>query len=151
MTYDSRVDTLQHSQRVGELLAQVVKDLLDRSTCHDRSKTLPPEVSIFDEYTPKLKTLTYGSSEYKACLGAMGEGLRHHYAHNRHHPERFANGVAGMTLVDVVEMLTDWKAATERGKDGDLGKSLEIQRERFGLEPQLAAILENTAAHFGWL
>lgn len=150
-TYDSRADTLLHSQRVGELLGAVMSELLSRASCHDRSKTEPPEVGIFDEFTPKLKDLTYGSDEYKACLSAMGDGLRHHYAANRHHPEHFAGGVADMTLIDVVEMLADWKAATERVKDGDLTRSLGIQRERFGLSDQLAAILENTAAAMGWL
>jgi hypothetical protein len=56
-----------------------------------------------------------------------------------------------MTLVDVIEMLADWKAATERHEDGDLAKSLEIQRERFGLSDQLVAILRNTAEQFRWI
>ncbi len=143
-SYDSRSDTFMHSQRVGELMVQIVKELLDRSTCHDRSKTQPPEVEVFDEFTPKLKGSTYGSGEYKGFLTAMGEGLRHHYAANRHHPEHFAGGVNDMTLVDLVEMLADWKAATERHDDGSLARSLDINRERFGLSDQLAGILENT-------
>jgi hypothetical protein len=105
----------------------------------------------FDEFTPKLKTSTYGSDEYKAFLADMGDGLKHHYEANRHHPEHFSNGADDMTLADLIEMLADWKAATERHDDGDLAKSLEIQRERFGLSDQLAAILRNTAEHFGWL
>jgi hypothetical protein len=133
-------------------MVQVVKETLDRSTCHDRSKTETPEVEVFDEFTPKLKRSTYGSAEYKGFLEAMGEGLKHHYAVNCHHPEFFGeDGVNGMTLVDLIEMLADWKAATERHDDGDLAKSLEIQRERFGLSDQLVAILRNTAEHFGWL
>jgi uncharacterized protein DUF5662 len=151
VTYDSRRETLVHSQRVGELMVAVVKELLDRSTCHDRSKTEPPEVDVFDEFTPKLKDSTYGSDEYKGYLDAMGEGLAHHYASNRHHPEHFENGVNGMTLVDLVEMLADWKAATERHADGDLAKSLDIQHDRFGLSDQLSQILRNTAEEFGWL
>lgn len=149
--YDSRPDTLAHSQRVGELMVQMIKEVLDRSTCHDRSKTEPPEVDVFDEFTPKLKTSTYGSDEYKGFLASMGEGLEHHYASNRHHPEHFANGVNDMTLVDLIEMLADWKAATERHTDGDLAKSLNIQQGRFGLSDQLLEILWNTAVHFGWL
>ncbi|HEV2175258.1 MAG TPA: DUF5662 family protein [Nitrospira sp.] len=151
MTYDSRADTLLHSQRVGELIVAVVTGLLARSHCHDRSKTEPPEVEVFNELTPKLKDLVYGTDEYRNCLLAMGEGLRHHYASNRHHPEHFADGVSGMTLIDVVEMLADWKAATERVKDGDLRKSLAIQAGRFGLSDQLYAILENTALALDWL
>jgi hypothetical protein len=149
--YDSRPDNLAHSQRVGELMIQIAKEVLDRSTCHDRSKTLPPEVEVFDEFTPKLKNTTYGSDEYRGYLRAMGEGLKHHYAVNRHHPEHFADGVNDMTLADLVEMLADWKAATERHDDGSLARSLEIQRERFGLSDQLVRILGNTAEWFGWL
>lgn len=149
--YDSRAETLIHSQRVGEFIAQVIGELLRRATRHDRSKVEPPEVAVFDEFTPKLKDLTYGSDEYRACLAAMGEGLAHHYANNRHHPEHFPNGVDGMNLIDVVEMLADWRAATERQLDGSLLVSLPIQTERFGLSPQLAAILTNTARDLGWL
>lgn len=149
--YDSTPDTLRHAVRVGELMVQAIAELSHRSVSHDRSKTEAPERDVFDEYTPKLKRSTYGSDEYKGFLAAMGEGLAHHYAHNRHHPEHFPNGVAGMTLVDLIEMLADWKAATERHDDGSLDRSLTIQNERFGIDPQLATILRNTADWFGWL
>ena len=151
MTYDSRADTLFHSQRVGELMIQMIKEALDRSVCHDRSKTEPPEVEVFDEFTPRLATTPYGSDGYKAQLAAMRPALEHHYAVNRHHPEYFADGVDDMTLVDLIEMLADWKAATERTRNGDLSRSLMVNQERFGLTDQLRGILWNTAKHFGWL
>lgn len=149
--YDSTADTLKHSQRVGDLLLDVVLELQDRSVSHDRSKTQPPELEVFNEFTPKLKHSTYGSDEYKGFLAAMGDGMAHHYAVNRHHPEHFKDGIDGMTLVDLAEMLADWKAATERHDDGDLARSLVIQAERFGIGDQLGQILSNTARHFGWL
>lgn len=149
--YDSTADTLKHSLRVGELMGQPIRELVDRSVHHDLSKTQDPELEIFNEFTPKLKTSTYGSEEYKGFLVAMGEGLRHHYEANRHHPEHFTSGVNGMTLVDLIEMLADWKAATERHADGSMVDSLRIQKERFGISDQLSAILWNTARHFGWV
>jgi Family of unknown function (DUF5662) len=151
MAYDSRADTLAHSQRVGELMVQLVKEMLDRSTCHDRSKTEPPELDVFNEFTPKLKHSTYGSDEYKGYLESMGAGLQHHYESNRHHPEHHVGGINGMTLVDLVEMLADWKAATERMADGDLNRSLVIQQERFKISDQLLTVLWNTANEYGWL
>lgn len=151
MTYDSTADTLRHARRVCELMGEAIKELVDRSISHDLSKTEDPERATFDEYTPKLKDSTYGSDEYKGFLAAMGEGLAHHYANNRHHPEHFPDGIDGMTLVDLLEMLADWKAATERHTDGDLARSLNIQRERFGISEQLWRILWNTAQHFVWL
>jgi hypothetical protein len=148
---DSTSDTLRHSLRVAELMGEPIKELLDRSVRHDLSKTREPERAVYDEYVPQLRAATYGSAEYQALVDAMGEGLRHHYAHNRHHPEYFADGVNGMTLVDLLEMLADWKAATERSPRGDLADSLPVNCARFGVAPQLMEILTNTARHFGWL
>jgi hypothetical protein len=149
--YDSTADTLKHALRVGELMGQPIRELVDRSVRHDRSKTEDPELSVFNQFTPKLRESTYGSDEYKGFLTAMGAGLEHHYAVNRHHPEHFEDGISGMTLVDLLEMLADWRAASERHADGSLVKSLPIQKQRFGISDQLAEILWNTARHFRWL
>lgn len=337
-TYDSTGETLKHSLRVGRLMGATIKELVDRSVSHDLSKTQPPELEIFNKYTPMLTQTTYGSDEYNANLAAMRPALEHHYAVNRHHPEHGEWGLTwqpikgyegyyeisnygdvrsvtrvvsrggptgdlvkpgkfrrahvtpkgylrlalvrdgsqrnhlvhrlvadafipnpdnkpevnhrngdkrdnrasnlewattsenqvhayntglkepavkyvvhcpeldlttmgtqameravrergyprvtaagiwaamdrggnhsdltfegtllaehrrdrlnGMTLVDLIEMLADWKAATERHTDGSLRASLDIQRERFGISEQLERILRNTAEHFGWL
>ncbi len=149
--YDSRPDTEAHARRVAQLMVGLIAEMAQRAAVHDWSKTQDPELATFNEYTPKLKNSTYGSDEYKGFLEGMGEGLAHHYAHNRHHPEHFENGVGDMTLVDVMEMLCDWKAATERHADGSLRKSLLIQQERFGFETQLAQVLWNTADQYGWI
>jgi hypothetical protein len=37
-------------------MVQVVKEALDRSTRHDRSKTEPPEVQVFGELSIQLAT-----------------------------------------------------------------------------------------------
>lgn len=149
--YDSTAETLQHAARVGELMVETIKELMDRSVRHDRSKTEEPELTVFNEYTPRLRNSTYGSDEYKSFLAGMKKGLDHHYANNAHHPEHHPEGIAGMTLVDLIEMLADWRAATERHADGSLDKSLAIQKERFGISDQLDQILWNTARHFRWL
>jgi hypothetical protein len=151
MTYDSTLETLKHSRRVDELMLDVIAALQQRVTKHDLSKMEPPEIYVFNEFTPKLADSTYGSDEYNAYLKDMGPGLAHHYANNRHHPEAFDNGINGMTLIDIVEMFCDWKAATERHDNGDLARSLVIQKERFAMSDQLIDILRNTAVEAGWL
>jgi len=129
----------------------LISDLKIRAQVHDASKLQPFEKSFFDEFTPRLKALTYGSPEYVACLAAMKPGLEHHYQNNRHHPEHHADGIRGMTLLDLVEMLCDWKAATERHADGSLAKSLVHNRGRFAYSSELQQIFENTAREFGWI
>ena len=63
--------TLKHIKRVGQLLSQVIGKLLEHAFAHDASKLEEPELSIFTEFTPKLKDSTYGSEEYKIFLTDM--------------------------------------------------------------------------------
>ena len=150
-TYDSRPDTLTHIARVQELLDEIITNLMRRASDHDLSKLSEPEKSMFDEFTPKLRDTTYGSEEYERYRTMMGEALKHHYAHNRHHPEHFEHGIREMNLLDVIEMLADWKAATERHADGDLGRSIEQNAERFGYGAEITSLLTITARDLGWL
>jgi len=141
VTYDSRPDTLAHIRRVQELLADVQANLLRRAIAHDMSKLESPEVEVFDRETSNLRAMIYGSDEYKASLV---QGLQHHYANNSHHPEHYPNGIRGMSLLDLIEMLVDWKAATERHADGDLLRSIEQNQERFGYTDELKDIFLRT-------
>lgn len=137
--------TFRHIERVRNLLNNCITELLKRGELHDQSKLEPPEVELFTEHTSRLADLTYGSPEYQQALDDLGPALEHHYANNRHHPQHHKNGVNDMNLLDIVEMLCDWKAASERHNDGNIRKSIEHNADRFGLSPQLVRILENTA------
>jgi len=144
MKYDSANDTLDHIKRVADLIHRLCTSLVIRGSQHDISKLHPPEKDVFDRYTPLLKDTTYGSKEYKAYLDGMQSALKNHYATNSHHPEHYENGIDDMDLLDLVEMFCDWKAASERHGNGDIIRSIELNKERFGMSDQLAKILENT-------
>lgn len=147
---DSTQDTLDHIGKVQARLQEVVSALRRRGYAHDASKLEEPEKSGFDVLTFKLATLVYGSDEYRAALAEGKPTVEHHYAHNSHHPEFWPDGIAGMSLLDLVEMLCDWKAASERTRQGSIAQSLAHNKERFGIDDQLASILENTVRELGW-
>jgi uncharacterized protein DUF5662 len=142
---DERFKTLRHIETVRNHLNACVRELLARAELHDQSKLQDPERAMFDEYTPLLRASTYGSEEYQGFLKGMSAALAHHYEKNRHHPEHFQNGVQGMTLIDALEMLCDWKSSTLRHADGDIFKSIEINQKRFGYSDELKRLLVNTA------
>lgn len=150
MSEDSRPATWEHIHKVQELLFGFIRELLTRAQGHDLSKLESPEVEVFNEHTNRLKDLTYDSPEYKKSLKVLEDTLAHHYAKNEHHPEHFTNGVDDMTLVDLIEMLCDWKAATLRQHDGNIRKSLMANKIRFHLSDQLERIMKNTIERFGW-
>lgn len=134
MKGSSRESTLEHKQMVCSILNDLVVEIMKRGIVHDNSKLEDPEVSLFDAFTPKLASCVYGSKEYQGFLEGLKPALEHHYAHYRHHPEHFKNGCADMNIVDIIEMLVDWKAATLRHNDGNILKSLEFNRTRFKLD-----------------
>lgn len=157
--YDSRPDTWEHISQVQALLMLAAHDLHMRGLVHDWSKLLPPEVEVFDEYTPRLAGTPYDprpGSAYQLNLAAMKPALDHHYAVHDHHPEHFgeprtlglgegvarcpecnqpvdpAGGVFDMTALQIVEMCADWIAASRRHPDGDVVRDLPKNADRFG-------------------
>lgn len=149
VVYDSWRDTLDHIQNVRSKISGVIIHLLHRSEVHDLSKLESPEKEYYDKYSPMLRTTEYGSKEYKEFLKEMQVGIDHHYNHNSHHPEYYVDGINGMNLIDLIEMICDWKAAGERHKDKptDILKSIEMNAERFHIDDQLKQILLNTATY----
>lgn len=143
-------ETLEHVRRVAELMLDAIENLQRRAVRHDDSKFSVEEFESFAQETPGLKKLVYGSDEYRAALRRIKPAINHHQSNNRHHPEYHENGFADMNLLDLIEMLADWRAATERHETGDLRKSIEINAERFGYGEDMKRRLYLTAASLGW-
>jgi hypothetical protein len=174
--FKTMCETHQHKLTVTSFINKIVSKLMSRALSHDNSKLEEYEVDIFTEFTPKLANCTYGSDEYKELLKEMKPALDHHYSVNRHHPEYFkkyiCNGcfkefkimpdkcdcgysqfqeesdISQMDLVDLIEMICDWKAASMRHNDGNVLRSIEINQSRFGYGDELKSILINTVNNY---
>lgn len=148
--YDSTNETLAHIKNVQSNLDTAICNLNKRSLGHDLSKLGNEEKPYFDKFTPRLKTMAYNSDEYKATMNEMRPAINHHYKNNSHHPEFYENGIKGMSLLDLVEMICDWQAAGKRNPGGNILKSIEINQQRFGYSDELKMILINTAKELGY-
>ena len=142
---ECKKENLKHIEKVRQYINFFIDKLKERGDLHDLSKNSDEELPIFAANTEILSTLEFGSEEYKKQLENMAPALKHHYNVNRHHPQHFKNGIEGMNLIDLLEMIADWQASSERTKNGDLLSSIEINAERFNISPQLKQILINTA------
>jgi hypothetical protein len=172
-----KFETEKHISNVSAMIDKIIVMLMERSINHDKSKLEEPEFSTFMIYTEKLKDSIYGSDEYNQSLKEMKPALDHHYANNRHHPEHYTkyvcnecskeyiklqakcdqcghlqlqaeSDISQMNIVDLIEMICDWKAATLRSADGNLKKSIEINSNRFKINNQLKQILLNSVDLF---
>jgi hypothetical protein len=135
---------MRHIEAVRNHIDACIHELISRAEMHDQSKLQTPEREAFDICTPRLRGLTYGSEEYKSNLRKMKPAIDHHQRINRHHPEFFENGINDMNLIDLTEMICDWRAACMRHENGNPYESLKINIKRFEMSDQLAGILENT-------
>lgn len=159
-----RLDTTAHIVKVQEILNQFTTQLHERGVNHDASKFSMKEAPLFAKHTAELSTLTYMSPEYLKSLDNLKLALNHHYKENRHHPEyhiyKYAKAGTNvvrqantdwMNLIDVMEMLADWRAASLRHADGDIMTSIEKNQERFGYDNGVKELMKNTARFCGWL
>lgn len=141
---DALGDTLRHIEAVKVLIAECVSELMKRGLEHDASKLQEPEWSSFEKNTALLKNMKFGSAEYEAVKASMKPALDHHYANNRHHPEHFENRCSGMNLIDLLEMVCDWKASNVRSPDTKLEDSVELLQKRFGYGDEVKWLILNT-------
>lgn len=147
--FDSRPDTLRHIGLVQAKMQSVIADLQQRRDVHDLSKLVDPELSEINRVRPMLKTLPFGSPEYKELkFNSFGHV---HYAANDHHLEHFENGIEGMSLPQIVEMFCDWAAATMTHRPEDnIYASIDIICAQHGICDQIRQIFINTARNYGW-
>lgn len=143
-------ETLAHIKRVRHFMRIFINDLVIRAEDHDVTKLDTMEIEGFHKMTmtTPMANLTYGTPEYDAALEKIKPLFKHHYKNNDHHPQHFKNGVDDMDLGQLVEMICDWKAASERNQDGSIEKSLEINKVRFGMSEQLVKIFQNTIKNY---
>lgn len=148
---DSTQTTINHINVVRENLARFVVQLIQRGEIHDDTKLRDPEKTLLDamEYVNVNEgNAPYGSPEYIKRTAILKPMLKHHYAAWRHHPEFHPNGVNSMNLVDIVEVISDWQAASQRNKEPEM--NITAACERYGINEQLKQIFINTAEMMGW-
>ena len=119
--------------------------LIKRALRHDLSKYSREEEPYFSKITHLLKNCEYGGDLYKKYLQELEPALKHHYSFNNHHPEHYIQGMDGMSDLDRIELLCDWRAATRRHRNGNLIDSINKNSKRFNYDNQrLASFIKDS-------
>lgn len=118
-----------------DALLEKVKPAVDHHYSKNRHhpEHWPEDESEYEEIMEHIATLPEGDPSIK-WLTSYANSLK--------------SSINNMTLLDVTEMLADWRAATERNKNGNIRKSLEINAKRYGIGRQLRRLLENTQREY---
>ena len=140
--------TLQHKENIATLLAKFAAELTYRSAVHDNSKFFPDEFDILSDNVCDFNKYLFDTKEEQDLRERLLPASILHRKRNRHHPEHFENGIDGMNIIDLLEMLCDWKSASTRVSGDSLRKGLPILKKKYNISSQLLKILENTARDF---
>lgn len=140
---------ITHKYWVAHYLFKIIFQLVGRAIVHDFSKFSWIETKGFSSVVRKLRNTSYHTPEYKDNLNKIRPAIDHHRKNNSHHPEFYTNEIDGMSALDLLEMICDWKAASKRHKDGDVWKSLDINQERFGYSDDVKKVLERIMVDIG--
>lgn len=148
---DVLTDTLLHVNEVKAAIEVFNSELTKRGILHDSTKLQEPEFSPFCFTRERFKKVNYGTPEYQALVDEIKPSIEHHYKHNRHHTAHHANGIDDMNLIDIIEMISDWKAAERRSPDKKLADTLDYAFEKYKIDVQLGKIITNTLKSLGWI
>jgi hypothetical protein len=139
---------LAHKEAIATYMAKFCAELSYRAAVHDNSKFDPQEFDVYAQHIQDFNKHPFGSPEDNALRDKIISASLLHRKHNRHHPEFFRDGLDGMNLIDLLEMIIDWKAATERCPHDSLQKSMPLLKEKYNISDQLYNILTNTLVDF---
>ena len=151
---DSAVKTIEyilaHKKSVKQKLEYLSKELAKRAEHHDDSKLEFPEIQWLIEMDREPR-YPYGSPEYFDKQKRWQKFFSHHYKLNRHHPDHFPAGGLNMNLADLCEMACDVISYLQEMHMEQAAKAVDQQKERFGLDDQLAEVIKNTLVdYFSW-
>lgn len=139
---------LIHKEQIAMLLAKFAAELTYRAAIHDNSKFSPDEFNVHSDNVHHFNKYQFNTKEEQELRHRLSPASISHRKRNRHHPEYFENGIDGMNIIDLLEMICDWKSASTRVPGDSLRKGFPILKEKYNISPQLLKILENTARDF---
>jgi len=156
------IRVFKHRAILGRFMLRVCLRLLKRAWRHDLSKYNPRECHDLVLARHKYAGVIPSSPEYIKSLELVTSSLDYHFQANSHHPEHFmlidnqffglGASVEGMPLLDVIEMLCDWKAnSVSRSPGESFASIIRIQKEKYNITEAFASSLLITAYELGFV
>lgn len=138
--------TKEHINKVRDSMDTFSKIIKMRGLKHDLSKiTSDIEYDNYRKVIMTLKLEKTGSPEYNKARESIKPAVDHHYENNEHHPEHFKDGISGMTLVDLLEMMSDWQAVNDEKPGRDIKPWIRSCKDKYKMSDDLFNVFMNTA------
>jgi hypothetical protein len=137
-----------HREKVAANMSVVAELIQRRGDVHDITKLMSPEVELA-RAADKCLGPRKGLENRRGKCSHVDAFIAAHYCNplNSHHPEHFENGVEDMNMIDMLEMLCDWRACCS----GNFSDTLDRGFARFKVSGPLRSLMRKTCKELGWL
>lgn len=125
---------------VQSLVRRISYRLMSRADVHDLSKFSPDELGGMIAIDRIADEKGLNSPEYMAALS--GPAIQLHHSRHSHHPEYHQNGIRSMSLLDLIEMVCDWKAANQLRGHPEWNESVNMMTERLNLPGEYLLLIQ---------
>ena len=119
---------IRHQKHIEANIGDLIAELSHRAHIHDQSKLSASELPGFVEIHCIAREHPLGAPEYEAAM-RTSTCIKEHFSKNSHHPEHHES-VGSMGWLDIIEMVFDWKAASDTYGLQSLREGINYQHER---------------------
>jgi len=152
MTTNQKIITiyyiLKHKIFVLWYIFRACKALIIRGIKHDNSKFSKEEFEYVYILSTSGKKVKFGSKKYYKLVDSIMSAKMAHANKNSHHPEFYNNDIYKMSYLEILEMLSDWAAATKRS-GGNLKNSLKINKKKYSINKKMEEKLKRDMSEIG--
>lgn len=148
---------LLHKWYVAVSLFKIAFRLMGRAIVHDWSKFTLTEMKHVIPHLPG-PGVGFQDLAYQEYLAKAQVAIDHHLKHNSHHPHHFPEtyistdppqrlgGYRDMSMLDLIEMVVDWRASARRKiGGGNLQQSFVYCQQLYQIDEQTMKFLKTLA------
>ncbi|MGL4589831.1 MAG: DUF5662 family protein [Mycoplasmatales bacterium] len=135
----------EHRKRVEKALTEIQHDIEARKQNHDLDKIENPEIyEVYNEHFPILKTIPFGTKEYKQYEADYFSNAHYLHVQNRHHFYDHRNTTTKPNLLDILEALVDIRESIKQYDEYNTESAIEVLKRKKIDQLSLAEVVENT-------
>ena len=142
--FNALLTIMRHRETVAEHLHNLADYFRHRAREHDRSKLRLDEFAGFSRINRIAREHPYGTQEYEESMDTEKgpDGcITLHFSRNAHHPE-YHGHEREMGLLDLMEMVADWKGAADTYGTNTLRDAMPVNRKRFDFDDWQWRVIE---------
>lgn len=135
-----------HKRNINDALKIVSDEIINKASLHDMDKLDNKEIyDVYKEHFKTLKSIPFGTDEYKKYqISYMEYAQRLHAQNNRHHFYDFRNTMNDINLLDFIEAVVDIYVSQKQYEGYNSEKYLLSLERRGILDMSLRDLISNT-------